>query len=535
MKKLLAILAWVLALSACALQAFTPPSLSADTQDGRSPATVTRLRGPSASQTPQASNGRNQPTRTPEPRNPPQRQTPPDNRGSDAAHQGSDAAQSLPLDVPAHPVDVILGRPEQDSITASLLAYQDGEGYIEYGTQADMHPNKTPARALTKGQPAEVVIGALQPDTRYYYQVLYRAGNAGDYAPLEERSFTTPRTPGSTFMFDVQADSHLDSNSSLQVYARTLANELADKPDFLVDLGDTFMTNKYQPHTAAQKQYLAQRYFFGMYAPSPLFLVLGNHDGEGAPQSGAANDMTTWAARLRTQLFPNPVPDKFYTGNPTPDKTTGMLQDYYAWEWGDALFVVLDPYRFTPPARGTGDNWNPTLGAVQYQWLKHTLETSHALYKFVFVHQLVGGLDSKGRGGAEAARYYEWGGNNAEGSYGFGTKRPGWAMPVHQLLVANHVTAVFHGHDHLFVKQDLDGIVYQEVPQPSTARYDATNSAKEYGYVNGDVLGSPGHLRVTVSLSQVKVDYVRSYLPQNENAQRQNGQVDYTYTLTAEP
>jgi len=52
-------------------------------------------------------------------------------------------------------------------------------------------------------------------------------------------------------------------------------------------------------------------------------------------------------------------------------------------------------------------------------------------------------------------------------------------------------------------------------------------------YVTGDVLGGPGHLRVTVSASQVTVDYIRAYLLQDENAQRKNGKVDYTYTLTA--
>ncbi len=105
-------------------------------------------------------------------------------------------------------------------------------------------------------------------------------------------------------------------------------------------------------------------------------------------------------------------------------------------------------------------------------------------------------------------------------------------MPIHQLLVANHVTAVFHGHDHLFAKQELDGIIYQEVPQPSAARYDAVNSALEYGYVSGNILGSSGHLRVTVSAAQVTVDYVRSYLPIDENTQRANGQIAFTYTLT---
>jgi hypothetical protein len=33
------------------------------------------------------------------------------------------------LNVPAHPADVVLGRPTQDSVTLSVLAYQDAEGW----------------------------------------------------------------------------------------------------------------------------------------------------------------------------------------------------------------------------------------------------------------------------------------------------------------------------------------------------------------------------------------------------------------------
>jgi hypothetical protein len=518
-------------LTACTTQSTAPASSEPVSQASQS----------SANPTPQAQ-GKNQGTRAPQQQNTPvPRDTPqPKQQQNTAPRQtpqntgGSDATQNQALDMPAHSIDVILGRPTQKSITASIVAYQDGEGYIEFGTQAGVHPNKTPIQKLTREQSIEILMDALSPNTQYFFQVFYRAGNAGAFASLAEKSFYTQRTSGSTFTFDIQADSHLDSNSNLDVYARTLANMVADKPDFLIDLGDTFMTNKYQPYTASQKQYLAQRYFLGLLAPSPLFLALGNHDGEGAPQNATLNDMSTWAAKLRTQYFPNPMPNDFYSGNATTDKLVGELENYYAWEWGDALFVVRDPYRFTTQQRGGGsDIWNTTLGTAQYQWLKKTLETSRAKWKFVFIHQLVGGLDSNGRGGVEAAKLYEWGGNNADGSYGFAAKRPGWAMPIHQLLVQNKVTAVFHGHDHLFVKQDLDGIVYQEVPQPSNARSDQTNNAKEYGYVTGDVLGGPGHLRIAVSSSQVKIDYVRSYLPEDENTQRKNGKVDYSYTLTA--
>jgi cytolysin (calcineurin-like family phosphatase) len=314
------------------------------------------------------------------------------------------------------------------------------------------------------------------------------------------------------------------------VYAQTLANIAADQRDFQIDLGDTFMTDKYQPYADAQQQYLAQRYYLGLLGRSaPLYLALGNHDGE---QAGRRDDTAVWSAQQRTLYFPNPVPDGFYTGNRVPHEPVGPLQDYYAWEWGDAHFVVLDPYWFTPRQGNNADNWDRTLGSEQFQWLKATLETSGAAVKFVFIHQLVGGLGQPGRGGTAAARLYEWGGYSPDGSWGFDEHRPGWGKPIHQLLVDNRVTAVFHGHDHLFAPEELDGILYLAVPQPSTARYDATGSAAEYGYGGGDVLGSPGHVRVAVSPGgPVTIDYVRTYLPQDETAERQNGMIDYTYTV----
>lgn len=447
-----------------------------------------------------------------------------------ANNRGSDAAQSMTFAAPAHPIDVILGRPTQNSITASVLAYQDAEGCIEYGTTD--FATQTSLQSFSANQPVEIAIDSLQPDTAYTYRVRYRTGNSGEFTATEAGVFHTQRAPGSAFIFTIQADSHLDSNSDLKVYAQTLLNQRTDRPDFTIDLGDTFMTDKYKPYMAAQPQYLAQRYYFSLLGQtSPLYLVLGNHDGEGTPRGGSASEMSTWSAQLRTTYFPNPAPDAFYSGNDTPDQTVGMLEAYYAWEWGDALFLVLDPYWFTPASRGVTDNWNATLGEAQYQWLKQTLETSNAKWKFVFIHQLVGGAGKDGRGGAEAAPYYEWGGQNADGSDGFAQQRTGWPLPIHDLLVANHVTAVFHGHDHLFVKQDLDGIVYQEVPQPGSARANATNSAADYGYVSGDVLGSPGHIRVTVAPDQVKIEYVRTYLPQAEKPGQQNGQVDYAYTI----
>ena len=189
---------------------------------------------------------------------------------------------------------------------------------------------------------------ALQPNTQYFYQFRSAQTNSAEF------TFHTARPPGSTFTFTITADSHLDEHTDPALYQRTLANALADAPDFHIDLGDTFMTEKHPSREEAAKQYLAQRYYFGQLCQSaPLFLVLGNHDGESPRGRGSdADSLAVWSNLMRKRYFPNPVPDSFYTGNATKHPEAGLLQDYYAWEWGDALFVVLDPFWFTQtPAR----------------------------------------------------------------------------------------------------------------------------------------------------------------------------------------
>ena len=435
-------------------------------------------------------------------------------------------------EVPAQTCDIVLARPTPTAVTLSILAYRNLEGYVAYGTQPGVYTKQTTARAFTKDQPAEVVLDALSADTRYYYQFRMRESADAPFSANPEYTFHTQRSPGSGFTFTIIADSHLDEHTTPALYLQTLRNALADRPDFHLDLGDTFMTEKHADRDDALKQYLAQRYYFGQLCHSaPCFLAIGNHDGETArEQDGTANSLAAWSNAMRKRYFPNPLPDAFYTGNGTPHPLAGQLQDYYAWSWGDALFVVLDPFWFTPRQRGGDDNWTRTLGSAQYQWLKRTLEGSSAKFKFVFIHHLVGGLDKDARGGTEAAPYYEWGGKNADGTEGFAEHRPGWAMPIHRLLVQHHVSAVFHGHDHFFGKQELDGIIYQEVPQPGwTGRFDADRIA-EYGYTHGILLPSSGHLRVTISANQAKVDYVRSATDDLEN-----GKVVNSYTIAAKP
>ena len=147
-------------------------------------------------------------------------------------------------DVPAHPFDLILGRPTSNSVTVSVLCYEDAEGFIAYGTQPGKLAAQTPARPFRKGEPVEIVLSPLQPNTRYFYQLRLALTNSGEF------TFHTARPPGSAFTFTITADSHLDEHTDPALYQRTLANALADAPDFHIDLGDTFMTEKHPSREA---------------------------------------------------------------------------------------------------------------------------------------------------------------------------------------------------------------------------------------------------------------------------------------------
>ncbi len=418
-------------------------------------------------------------------------------------------AVAFRTEVPAHDYDIILVRPTRDSMGLSLLAYRDLTATIRLGQTPAALTERTLPVKLKAGQPVLLTIPDLQVGTRYYYQFEPTPESGLSAGPVE--SFTTAREPGQEFVFTIQADSHLDGGTEPTVYERSLARTRASQPDFHIDLGDTFMTDKRPDFHDARANYLAQRYYFGRLGGAvPLFLVLGNHDGEQAARDDSGPDtIQVWSNMMRKTYFPNPRPDAFYTGNTTSHKTAGLLEDYYAWEWGDALFVVLDPFWFSGRVGREGDVWKRTLGRKQYEWLRAVLVASRAKFKFIFIHHLAGGATREGRGGDTAVPLYEWGGHEPDGRNTFAQHRPGWEAPIHDLLVKHGVTAVFHGHDHLFAQQVVDGIVYQELPQPGHPRPNARN-AEDYGYQSGEIFGASGIMRVRVAPDAAVLEFLRA-------------------------
>lgn len=428
----------------------------------------------------------------------------------------------------------VLGSPTASGVTLSLLPKTAVEVYLEAGTSPGQTSVKSEITRGPGGAPLVATIAGLPEDATIYYRVRLRPPGATDFSTSKERTFHTARKAGATFTFTVQADSHRDENSNLDIYRRALDNVRADAPDFHVDLGDTFMTEKFAKTEAeVVDRYIEERSYFGRTTDTvPLFLVNGNHEGEvGWVFDGATDNLAVWATKARLRYFVAPTLGGLYTGDDATNPLVGRRVGYYAFTWGDALFVALDPFWYTEtkPRKG-GEGWGFTLGDAQYRWLQRTLETSTAKYKVVFAHHLVGGLDDA-RGGVEGADLWEWGGKGASGADEFATRRPGWAKPIHRLLVDTKASAFFHGHDHLYCKQDKDGIVYQEVPQPSHPGGNAAVTAAAGGYVSGTILPSSGHLRVKVAPDKMTVEYVRAVLPTAETPTLKNGSVADSYTI----
>lgn len=487
----------------------------------------------------------------------------------------------------------MLGQVAATSVNINVAFSQDMQVSVQYGTASKSYTSTTPVQTAPANVPFNILLTGLTANTRYYYRLQYAPPSSTAFTARPENTFVTARSPGTPFTFVVQADPHLDNNSDPSVYRLTLQNEGQDSADFLIDLGDTMLSDKLNTSgepigsggpncnggpTAAGVLARTQlhRSFYDLITGSlPLFLTLGNHEGEwGAKLDGTSQNYAIWDTQYRNLYFPNPAPDSFFSGgaqqydlqgNPcTPSQSgpcaLGLRKSYYSWTWGDALFVVLDPYWYQTPNPNTNSlgngqdccrtgtaqsqtnpdiqtDWSLTLGAAQYNWLESTLAASKAKYKFIFSHNLVGGWNYGGtgimRGGIEAARYSEWGGYNLDGTYAFSKYRPSMAMPIHQLLLKHNVTAFFHGHDHFYGHQELEGVHYQEVPQPSAKNgNNGASIGAADGYTHGTILNGRGYVRVSVDAAKgVTAQFVQTWLPTEEKGTTTNGMVADTWTV----
>lgn len=359
---------------------------------------------------------------------------------------------------------------------------------------------------------AEWHVGGLTGGTSYEYDVvgLNEDGEGGAAAAevvLHHGSLTTTRPSGSSFSFALVSDTHIGADLTytnqgdpkLLGAAGSAIRALA--PDFVVNLGDMLDFHEYgfnEPPpdgSITRAAYLNYRNSFGrMLGEVPHYAVIGGWDSESGCNTAEEID------RSRTQrllYLPGPTPDTYAEGG-------SPFQDYYAFTWGDALFVMLNVYTYTPSCHllstypGLPDDW--TLGDAQMEWLRTTLGNATAKWRFLLIHHPVGGN----------------GGNDTDSAYGRGGGRAahvGEQEVVHELMQQYGVQSFFYGHDHVFTDMVVDDIHYS-LPGSAGAIWLFDSSETGYttywadsGWAQVDVTPDTVHVQFLATSGELLDDY----------------------------
>ena len=288
--------------------------------------------------------------------------------------------------------------------------------------------------------------------------------------------------------------------------------------DFILHAGDLMNTETHPAARAAD----ALKNYSGLLSTAPVFLALGNHEGQrGYYQRDAKEawknalkhlkwfwcnpDGGTYPFGGESEVLPlEPVAATYRSNVDWIDTTTGNGDDYfgsfiyedaggadyiaklgrtasphenyYAVPWGsNVLIVVLDPLMYTEPGYADPTTVEPAsawwaLGTRQEAWLKGVLEQSTAKWKFVVLHHLPGGTSAEstyyGRG--SGASISEATSTDAEWNF-------------HNICGDGGVTAVILGHDHVASHAVNRGVNYVHCPSPGNARFKTVCEALDYG------------------------------------------------------
>jgi 3',5'-cyclic AMP phosphodiesterase CpdA len=203
----------------------------------------------------------------------------------------------------------------------------------------------------------------------------------------------------SKFSFVVFGDNRAGDPACDAVYQKVLAAALERKPAFVVNTGD-------QIDKPGNIEHWKRFWELSKSVTVPYFLTVGNHD----IHMEVAGSEDTYKAQVDLP------------GN----------ELYYSFVAGNSLFVVLDTYIKGEDKRITGE---------QFKWLGQVLAASKQKHTFVFVHHPL--YPEKGKG-----KHY----GNSLDRYKEDRDR------LQALFVKYKVTAIFTGHEHLYLRKTMNGI-----------------------------------------------------------------------------
>ncbi len=189
-----------------------------------------------------------------------------------------------------------------------------------------------------------------------------------------------------------------DTRSGGDDYLELVRHAMEHRPDFVANTGDMV--------SSPSRSRWADFWEKSKLVTVPYFLAVGNHD---------VSD------KKSEQLYKDEV-----------DLPGNKL--YYSFTVNNALFIFLDSNIPGQDRRITGD---------QYKWLEQVLSGSSEKNKFVFVHHPL--YPEKGRG-------HHYGGSL--------DKYPEERDRLESLFKKFKVTIVFTGHEHLYLRKIVDGVMH---------------------------------------------------------------------------
>jgi len=190
-----------------------------------------------------------------------------------------------------------------------------------------------------------------------------------------------------------------DNRSGDDEYRKLVKMMMEHNPDFIVNTGDMIAT-------PGDKQEWAKFWEMSKPITVPYFLTVGNHD-------------------LHSKVLGSEA-----TYKEEVNLTRNEL--YYSFIAGNSLFIVLDTYLDEQEKKVTGN---------QYAWLERILSNSKQKHKFVFLHHPLYTDSRKGKHAGNSLDRY-----------------PKERDRLEALFVKNKVDVVFSGHEHLYLRQIVDGI-----------------------------------------------------------------------------
>jgi len=269
-----------------------------------------------------------------------------------------------------------------------------------------------------------------------FYVLEFRSGQA----TLRQLVYASPgyRSEAS-FTFAVFGDNRPANKASPQpeVFKRLVDEVNLIHPDFSLLLGDVIYG--YRSSLARLREQWSG--FMDLYLSStvPMFVAPGNHEiqTESVPGSG------------------NPIAQALYVAH--------LGRPYYAFEYGNSLFIVLDTDLVGEAYLVTGR---------QLTWLRGMLELGRGYrHVFVFLHKPV--------------VTYE------------GGDTLGNAEQLRKMFAEYRVTAVFQGHDHTYYYRRIEGVDYY-----------VTGGAGAPLYVRAEAGGVHHYLLVTVKGGEARVQFL---------------------------